>query len=902
MTMMSGTSKIFISYSRKDGEAYAQKLFAYLRENGLKAWYDKLIVSGGWEEQIEQELEASSHVLVCITPEVHLTQSFVRREILLAQRLEKVIIPLVFSRVDHIPLTIIHLQYVDFSDWEKGCSQLYGLLKFAAANQQSPQTLRELELHYLAQIAQQYEANLYDYTELMSVTKNEILSAQEKVQMLLHHQVSDEPGYIPDWNRSRPHTVETFDSFFEAIVKYTRVALIGDPGGGKTTTMQRLAYGYAVLAAEEPGNPLPLLVNVGAYNGGGFSVFLDSFFGGLGLEHYLGNGRIVLLLDGLNEMPLVHLDEVDQWITDHPNINLIVSCRKLDYEDRKLQLRQITIMPLDVLRIKKFIHQHVSSPIEGEKLFWALAGQQAQTAWNWFRGYSDLPEPDLFEGFWGLNKKGKIAHHLTHETEKAYVKNIQEALESHGLLPEMLSLATNPFMLSLIVQIYNRRAQLPQNKGQLFDEFVNMLLQKASSDNPSSRIEMTSIKQALATLAYGMCIENTGTTITMRQAVEFINRQTINKSAEEILSFAAQANLLSVGETVRFAHQLLQEFFATWWMREEIKKGVDPASYWPRVYEIKPGIWSDIALMLAEVEEDVTSLVNWLTPVHPTLAYQCAKLGAKCQSETLQLLYDPPPPLPYDPIARAEWGRMLAEQGDSRSGVGLTEAALPDISWIRIPAGNCIFQQGEEKTLPEYSISRYPVTNAQFQAFVAAENGYSNVDWWETPYPLYEPSEMFLDNHPCVCINFYQAKAFCRWLTDQYIRYGLLSVGGIIRLATEVEWEKAARGQTGWLYPWGNSYFPARANVNEIVSDAGPYYLGKLTAVGLYRDGVSPYGVSDMSGNVWELCSDERDSDRPVLKGGSFHFRAEAATCISRSYIRPDQYDYDYGFRVVMQK
>lgn len=133
MTMMSGTSKIFISYSRKDGEAYAQKLFAYLREKGLKAWYDKLIVSGGWEEQIEQELEASSHVLVCITPEVHLTQSFVRREILLAQRLEKVIIPLVFSRVDHIPLTIIHLQYVDFSDWKKGCSQLYGLLRFAAA-------------------------------------------------------------------------------------------------------------------------------------------------------------------------------------------------------------------------------------------------------------------------------------------------------------------------------------------------------------------------------------------------------------------------------------------------------------------------------------------------------------------------------------------------------------------------------------------------------------------------------------------------------------------------------------------------------------------------------------------------------------------------------------------------
>ena len=145
-----------------------------------------------------------------------------------------------------------------------------------------------------------------------------------------------------------------------------------------------------------------------------------------------------------------------------------------------------------------------------------------------------------------------------------------------------------------------------------------------------------------------------------------------------------------------------------------------------------------------------------------------------------------------EPQRRLEIGNQLAELGDPRPGVGLDENGLPDIDWVEIPAGPFIY--GEDKNrqtidLPRYYISRYPVTNSQFQAFIDA-GGYSDERWWQD-LKKPEPKEPNWNqaNRPRETVNWYEALAFTRWLSAQLALK--------ITLPTEQQWEKAARGPTG---------------------------------------------------------------------------------------------------------
>src|SRR5215475_11117084 len=99
--------------------------------------------------------------------------------------------------------------------------------------------------------------------------------------------------------------------------------------------------------------------------------------------------------------------------------------------------------------------------------------------------------------------------------------------------------------------------------------------------------------------------------------------------------------------------------------------------------------------------------------------------------------------------------------------------------------------------------------------------------------------------------------AFCRWLSYK--------IGCEIRLPTEQEWEKAARGPEGFVYPWGNKYVSGNANIDETWSKAGPYSLKQTSPVGMYPQSMSPYGALEMSGNVWEWCANEAGSTRSTL-------------------------------------
>lgn len=222
---------------------------------------------------------------------------------------------------------------------------------------------------------------------------------------------------------------------------------------------------------------------------------------------------------------------------------------------------------------------------------------------------------------------------------------------------------------------------------------------------------------------------------------------------------------------------------------------------------------------------------------------------------------------------RLRIGTKLAEFGDVRKGVGLTADGVPDIDWVDIPSGE-ITLRGIDHVfkVQRFRMAKYPVTNAQFEVFLSAADGYGNDKWWngiQRPDALAEP-ERREPNGPRETVSWFEAVAFCRWLSH---RTGLK-----VRLPTEWEWQQAATGgDVEREYPWPGGWDASRCNSKYSA-------LGRTTAVGMYPSGATLQGLMDMMGNVWEWCLNTYDhrgspdscivtadpSIRRVIRGGSW--------------------------------
>jgi formylglycine-generating enzyme required for sulfatase activity len=340
------------------------------------------------------------------------------------------------------------------------------------------------------------------------------------------------------------------------------------------------------------------------------------------------------------------------------------------------------------------------------------------------------------------------------------------------------------------------------------------------------------------------------------------------------------------------------------------------------------------------------------------------RLFTAAQKKLLRLMGNTRVALPH----RAEAGRLLGELGDPRPGVTVYEddKGRPDIDWVEIPSANGFMMGTDDEDAYDdekpahpvdvdgFSISRYPITNAQYRCFIKA-GGYERQQYWRTDAAKHwwaggvadekmieTVSEKYRKvyqqwlledierraprfwherkwnnpNHPVVGVSWFESLAFCCWLAEV--------AGESVRLPSEEEWEYAARGVKGLQYSWGDEFAESLGNTKKTG-------LERTSAVGIFPPGkaVGPqaeeFGLSDMTGNVWEWTANRwgKDSGTPqftyadwrkqgrkeredrnvnefrVIRGGSWNGNLDYARCSFRSWDYPGgRYD-GLGFRVV---
>ncbi len=199
-----------------------------------------------------------------------------------------------------------------------------------------------------------------------------------------------------------------------------------------------------------------------------------------------------------------------------------------------------------------------------------------------------------------------------------------------------------------------------------------------------------------------------------------------------------------------------------------------------------------------------------------------------------------------------------------------------------------------------FSITKTPITNKQYALFVKATNykspNVSTKTW--SRYGLvhpYQQTRRFTWNqdvppqnreqHPVVLVSHTDATAYANWLSEQ--------TGENWRLPDELEWEKAARGLTGNIFPWGNEFDPNRLNSHDL----GPF---DTLPVGQFPSGQSPFGLLDAAGQVFEWTADSKVSKRAVVKGGSWDDKGCGVCRAAARHTRPMNIKHILiGFRLV---
>ena len=827
-------------------------------------------------------------------------------------------------------------------------------------------------------------------------------------------------------------------SLLEAIAhpQATRFVLLGDPGSGKTTFVNYLAY--ALATGVPPDMPLQGMLPVRlvlrevaarcipaeATKGEACMVWnalradladrLGEQAAGV-LFPYLQRRLLeeggLLLLDGLDEVPEADrqrkclLEAVGDLAAALPSdrSRVVVTARPYAYADPRWHLSGFATLTL--------------APFSQE--------QVGQFVARWYQAVRPAMGWDEATG----RERG------------------ERLLEALAEQPYLADLATRPLLLTLMATLHTSWGRLPQDRADLYEETVRLLLSRWQRAREVKRpdgqtvlepgvarvlaVEEGRIRAALHRLAcqvheqQGAGKERTEGPADVGEGVvlaAFAPLLPDDFHPRVLLDYLETRAGLLVGRApgvYAFPHRSFQEYLAAC----HLANGPDFADQLRARVWADPAWWREVFLLgVGKAKQgglgNAVHVVNVLVPEGPEEVaersdshWRAAVLGGQALVDLrfpevavgkpdfeavlkwvrrwLVALLETPDALA--PRERAEAGDLLGQLGDPRPGVGIlplpprvragVRVVLPDILWVEVPAGP--FLMGSAKgdkmasederphhslDMPAFLVSRYPVTNAQYRPFVEGggydqphhwtpegwawrtgerEPDLSSIDDedlrksytdWLAGRPVEKRGQPFwwghprwgLPNRPVVGVTWCEAMAYCRWLQEQLqianskwqIANGKWQIwrGGqletwsgepattAVRLPTEAEWEKAARGADGRRWPWGNEWAEGKANTDE----SG---IGETSAVGAFPAGASPRGALDLAGNVWEWTSslyrpypyrsddgreDPGAEGRRVVRGGSWYYDQRDARCAFRLRFIPDFFIDSVGMRVVV--
>ena len=756
-----------------------------------------------------------------------------------------------------------------------------------------------------------------------------------------------------------------------ALREHAAFIILGEPGAGKTTTLQKIAFEAARTRLEGEMGRVPLFVRLSEQKERAPFDFVRAKWAqhiGTEVETELAEGRVLLLADGVNEFPrkerAARLKDWRSFVEDYAGANQIVfTSRERDY-DRQLDLPRVRVEPLDEERIADY-----------------LARNQAE--------------------------------------------GLHDELQKQGA--RLMKLAGNPFYLALLTRAYHDDRQGLQNRGRLLEWFVDTLYQREEKLAHPFWLHRHAQTRALAQLAYAMQAQGEATTLWYKTAPAVLP-QTVEHDGEEtkivpteLFRCARAATIFDpASDDVRFYHQLLQEYFAALELLRHFERGEDQSALWHAkrtVAEMPPSQagewdplppppttgWEETTILACGLLREPARLIEAVRAVNPVLAGRLLdeagidkprEVTTRVRESLLQELND----VNIHLRARLQAGFALGKIDDPRFApqtMNGIEIILPEM--LPVPGGAYLIGSRDEDTvaladekrqhsveLAPFRIARYPVTNAEFACFMQA-GGYRDERYWTTDLArrwlrgeevsggqiaswldlwrglnanpdwkeqlaqrgTFSPSQIetyeyiaslseaeftnqlqeqlqgksrtephyWRDNdynnpsQPVVGITWFEARAYCEWLSQVTER--------LYRLPTEAEWEAAARGLPSPLsgeglgvrvYPWSDNWDAARANTLEgRVSKPSP--VGVYVAAG----GVSECGAADQCGNVWEWTSTlyqpypyandarenvEADGER-VVRGGSFDSGRADARCAFRDGGSPGSMNDGIGFRMV---
>ena len=756
-------------------------------------------------------------------------------------------------------------------------------------------------------------------------------------------------------------------SALEAATLSRKWVLLGDPGSGKTTFVNYLTQMLAQQNFEnlpawqkDEREILPIVIilrdfyrwaqskDEGKANANLLWKFIchdletkNLLFADTLLEKALEGGKAILMLDGLDEVPpgdarAFVRDSVLAFHTRYGKNRFLVTCRVLSYQNEKWQLPKDDFLSFQL------------APFSNEKIADFIKAWYSEVAQKW-----NVPE----------SRTATLTEKLLGAVQRT----------------DLARLAPNPLLLTVMALVHTEYGELPDSRAQLYQQAVDVLLwrweQEKSKEHGGLSQMMALLQEAdrdrndlllvLGKLAYE-AHQNGGDTedpdavsgISQSEllvAIRELHPQRSLDWAEAVLdAMRLRAGLLldRDGTVFTFPHRTFQEYLAGTHLASlpdfpvQAKALVEEGSFWRVVVLLAAGhlahntLNRSMPLMLANElspEEARDDEVGWRRVALAGETLLELGVNRAKDSETgksvlkrvrtrlMQIVEEGL----WTPPLRADAGDILGNLGDPR--FDSRNFYLPRLyknlpeeqhGFVKIPAGTFLMGSKEndqeaytderpqhEVNIPyDYWVARYPVTVAQFRAFVE-ENGYEIKDRRsinETP------------NWPVRYVNWHEARAYANWLED---KLDFLPKGYQLRLPTEAEWEKAARGDDARRYPWGNEdWHENLANIDESE-------IGHPTPVGGYPRGATPNGICDLSGNLWEWtqslwgadlmnpdfkypydASDGRENlqasrdTRRVLRGGSWINSNRDARSAYRYGNYPDSYYGNIGFRGVVSR